>query len=98
MSSSPAIILSPADNVAVVRRNVSAGEPLAMESATVVARDNVPLGHKIARRLIPRGAEVIKYGMSIGSTSVDIRPGEWVHVHNIRGDYVTHTGKPGAQS
>ena len=99
MSSCSAFVLSPADNVAVCRRNVRAGERLELGNEPVVARVDVPLGHKIARRFIPSGAEVIKYGMSIGSTTKDVQPGEWVHLHNLRSNYIsTHTRDTGARS
>jgi altronate dehydratase len=94
-----AIVLSPADNVAVTRRNVPAGEVLTMEGDEVVACSDVPLGHKIARRFIPSGAEVVKYGMAIGSATADVQPGEWVHLHNLKSNYIsTHTRDARARS
>lgn len=94
-----AIVLSPADNVAVTRRNVRAGEVLTMEGDEVVACSDVPLGHKIARRFIPSGAEVVKYGMAIGSATADVQPGEWVHLHNLKSNYIsTHTRDARARS
>ncbi len=89
MSDPSIIVLSPADNVAICRRNVVAGEPLAMEGDTAVAQSDVSIGHKIARRFIPQGAEVIKYGMSIGAATADVQPGEWVHLHNLRSNYIS---------
>ncbi|HWK37056.1 UxaA family hydrolase [Sphingomonas sp.] len=93
MTGALAIVLAPADNVAVCRRNVAAGEPLAIEAApTVVARENLALGHKVAFRFIPSGATVVKYGMAIGSATADIPPGAWVHLHNMRSNYISsHT-------
>jgi altronate hydrolase len=57
------------DNVAVV---------LSAES------DAIPVGHKIALEKIAAGAPVIKYGYPIGTASVDIEAGEWVHDHNVK--------------
>jgi len=86
------LVLHPEDNVVVCRRNVRAGEKLVIGSEVLTAVSDVALGHKIARRLIPRNSPVIKYGMSIGSSTSEIQPGEWVHLHNIRSDYiVSHT-------
>ncbi len=48
--------------------------------------DPVPLGHKIALRDLPAGEQVIKYGIAIGRATRDIRAGEHVHVHNIKGE------------
>lgn len=86
------LVLSPEDNVVVCRRDVRAGEKLIIEGDVVVARSDVALGHKIARRLIRPGTPVVKYGMSIGSSTAEIQPGEWVHLHNMKSDYIpSHT-------
>jgi (2R)-sulfolactate sulfo-lyase subunit alpha len=34
----------------------------------------------------------VKYGMSIGSSTLEIQPGDWVHLHNMKSDYIpSHT-------
>jgi altronate dehydratase len=43
----------------------------------------VPFGHKVALRDIACGAEVVKYGVVIGTAQADIAAGEHVHVHNL---------------
>lgn len=50
------------------------------------AVDRVPLGHKIAMRDIAAGEQVIKYGVAIGRATQDIRVGQHVHVHNVKGE------------
>lgn len=86
------LLLHPEDNVVVCRRDVHAGEKLVIDGDVVVAREDVALGHKIARGAIRRGAQVVKYGMSIGSSTCEIRPGDWVHLHNMKSDYIpSHT-------
>jgi (2R)-sulfolactate sulfo-lyase subunit alpha len=47
--------------------------------------DHVPLGHKLALRDIAAGDEVVKYGVTIGRATNDIRAGQHVHVHNVKG-------------
>jgi len=59
----------------------SNGQPLQLD-----VRDPVPLGHKIALRDLPAGEQVIKYGTAIGRATRDIRAGEHVHVHNVKGE------------
>lgn len=87
-----ALVLHPEDNVVVCRRDVRSGERLTIGGEVIIARADVALGHKLARRLIPRGASVVKYGMSIGSSTSEIRPGDWVHLHNMKSDYIaSHT-------
>jgi altronate dehydratase small subunit len=63
------------------------------KSAEIELLDNVPFAHKFAIRRIPKGDQVIKYGYSIGTATVDIEPGQHVHIHNTesnrgRGDLV----------
>lgn len=57
------------------------------DNVVVVLRENeknIPFGHKAARVAIAKGEPVIKYGYPIGVASADIRPGEWVHDHNLQ--------------
>jgi (2R)-sulfolactate sulfo-lyase subunit alpha len=59
----------------------SNGQPLQLD-----VLDPVPLGRKLALRDLPAGEQVIKYGIAIGRATRDIRAGEHVHVHNIKGE------------
>ena len=49
----------------------------------VVAGDDIAYGHKIALMDIAQGDTVLKYGLSIGSASYDIKAGDHVHTHNV---------------
>jgi len=50
------------------------------------------LGHKLARRALVVGEKVIKYGAPIGSMTVLVPTGGWVHLHNMKSDYMSaHT-------
>lgn len=49
----------------------------------VIARDHIAYGHKIALMDIGQGDTVLKYGLSIGAASVDIKAGDHVHTHNL---------------
>lgn len=49
----------------------------------VIALDEIAYGHKIALMDIAAGDTVLKYGLSIGSASRDIKEGEHVHAHNV---------------
>lgn len=74
----------------VVVEGVKAGETLAgwiMEEdkdVSIVARTEIPIGHKIALRDFRSGDTVIKYGVDIGKVVQPIRKGEHAHVHNIK--------------
>ncbi len=80
------IRLNPVDNVVVAAAKIPAGTTLEAEGVTTAA--DIPSGHKIATRTIPKGAEIRKYGQIIGFASTDVAPGEHVHVHNCAmGDF-----------
>lgn len=50
----------------------------------VEARDDIPLGHKIALGDIAEGSTIIKYGHDIGKAVADISRGGHVHTQNVK--------------
>lgn len=78
---SPVIRLDSADNVVVARTEIAAGTEVPSEG--IMALQDVPLGHKIAARMIEKGQPVLKYNTVIGYASEDLLPGTWMHSHNI---------------
>ncbi|OOW00409.1 UxaA family hydrolase [Pseudomonas sp. MF4836] len=78
---SPVIRLDPADNVVVARLDIGPGTVIADEGLSTLQA--VPLGHKIATRLIEKGQPVLKYNTVIGYAAEDLPPGTWMHSHNI---------------
>ena len=75
-----AIIIHPADSVAVAVHALCAGT----EVCGVTLRQAIPAGHKFARVPIAAGENVIKYGFPIGHTVRTVAPGEWIHSHNLK--------------
>ena len=85
------LVHDPKDNVGVV---VVEGLEAGTEMLCVVTHDNsdfrlvarqaVPIGHKVALRALKAGDTVIKYGQDIGRIVADVGPGEHVHVHNLK--------------
>lgn len=75
------LILNPADDVAIALDDIAVGER--PEGLAAAARADVSTGHKIARRAVPAGQVVRRYGQVIGRASVDIAAGDHVHVHNL---------------
>lgn len=51
---------------------------------TLQARQDIPIGHKIALRDMNPGDTVIKYGLDMGRVVAPIKAGEHAHVHNIK--------------
>jgi len=80
--------ISPDDNIGVTTRSVAAGESLEIAGRTLTVARPIPVGHKIALEPIPAGGPVRKYGVSIGSATCDIAPGDYVHTHNVQSDYL----------
>lgn len=78
------ILIHPRDNVATARAAIEEGMKLVCEDGQeIVARAEIPFGHKIALRDVPEDEPVIKYGEEIGRASAPIRVGDHVHVHNV---------------
>ena len=83
------IIMKEKDNVATATQTIPScsevivtigGEPL-----VTFVKEAIPFGHKVAIRNIAAGEKIIKYGEVIGEATVDIKPGQHVHVHNLVG-------------
>ncbi len=91
------LLLSPDDNVVVACCDLEVGTELAIDGRPVRLTAAVPTGHKIARRAIAPGEKVIKYGAPIGSARCAIAPGELVHTHNLRSDYIPTWDRTGAE-
>ena len=85
------LVHDPRDNVGVV---VVEGLEAGAEMLCVVTHDNsdfrlvarqaVPIGHKVALRDLKAGDTVIKYGQDIGRIVASVLEGEHVHVHNLK--------------
>lgn len=85
------------DNVAVAVDAMAKGSMIAVGGSEIIVREDVPAGHKVALCDIGAGQEVLKYGTCIGHATVDIRQGDWVHMHNLRtglGDLLTYSYHP----
>ncbi len=73
------------DNVAIATQKIASGETIAIGGKkTIVAVEDIAAGHKIALSSIAKGEKVYRYGEAIAEAVGDIKPGEWVHVHNTK--------------
>jgi len=80
--------LAPEDNVAVAKATIPAGETILIAGRTISLSEPIPTGHKVAIVPIAAGEKVKKYGAPIGSATRDIQPGQYVHTHNLKSDYL----------
>lgn len=53
-------------------------------SFELIARADVPIGHKVALKDIAAGDTAIKYGEDIGRFVAGVEKGGHVHVHNLK--------------
>ena len=83
MSQVPALVISPRDNVATALQQLEPGQTIAVSGESITVAEQTPRGHKIALHLIRKGEEVVKYGSTIGTATIDIPPGAHVHTHNV---------------
>jgi len=77
------IRLDPRDNVAVALTDLRAGETVSVSGRHLILPGDIGAGHKAALDEIPPGGVVVKYGYPIGAARQRIRPGAWVHTHNL---------------
>jgi len=81
-----AIIVNPADNVAVVKKATAPGLDVVLPSgASLEIHDAVPPGHRFATRDIPAGEFVLQFGQPIG-TSLGIKSGAQITHANMSND------------
>ena len=85
------VVHSETDNVGVVVvEGITAGSTLhgwimdEDKELSFDAADDIPIGHKLAIKLLREGDTVIKYGVDIGRAVADIDLGQHAHVHNIK--------------
>lgn len=82
------IQIHPEDNIGLLPWTVEGGSSVSIDGTGYPVAETLSLGHKIALRPISNGESVIKYGVSIGSATMDIPTGAHVHVHNMKSDYI----------
>ena len=92
----PLLRLAATDPIAVATTDLAAGTRVVIDGIALTLRDAAPLGHKVAVRRIEAGERVLKYRVPIGTATAAIEPGEVVHTHNLRSDYIaTYTLEAG---
>jgi (2R)-sulfolactate sulfo-lyase subunit alpha len=91
MSDPQLLVHSPKDNVGVVTvEDLKAGTEMLCvvteddSDFKLTARDDVPIGHKVALTDLKEGDTVVKYGEDIGRMVADVQKGGHVHTHNLK--------------
>jgi hypothetical protein len=87
MSEARCFRIDAADNVATLLSDAIGGKVQVVGGDEVELLEEIRLGHKVAMGDIRRGEAIVKFGIRIGRASVDIRRGQWVHLHNCASDF-----------
>lgn len=80
MAERQCIQISEKDNVAIAIHDIAKGSEV---MPGVVTAEDIPQAHKIALQECPKGTEVIRYGVVLGTTSTDIPKGGWINETNL---------------
>lgn len=84
-----AVMIKPIDNVATAMEFIPANTDVTFtcqdKQVTVKVLKDIEFGHKFAITLIPKEANIVKYGEVIGRAIEEIVAGTHVHIHNIEG-------------
>ena len=83
--------LSPVDTVVTLLESVERGVAIEIDGVHYSFDRQLNLGDKLALIDHQLGEAIVKYGVSIGSASQCIKKGEWVHLHNLRSNYMMST-------
>ena len=84
------LVHDPSDDVAVAVVDIAAGtksvgrDLVTNKKITHKVTQDIPLGHKFARRDCAVGETLKKYGTDIGKVVHPIKAGQHIHVHNLR--------------
>ena len=77
------LLLDDRDDIAIATVDLRAGDRATVANTSLVVRNDIRRGHKVALRRLPTGTDVLRYGEVIGETTADVEVGDHVHVHNL---------------
>lgn len=87
------LLLHEKDNILICASPGRAGSAVLIDGTAHVLTSDIQLGHKIARVALAEGDKVYRYGIAIGSMTEAVHPGEHVHSHNLKSDYIPAHGR-----
>lgn len=92
INSATGVVITAADDVGTVFSDVAPGRNISLRESVsgtsagdLIAAQQIPAGHKIARQEKAPGDLIYKYGQPIGRATRSIRAGDHVHTHNMAG-------------
>ena len=92
------LLLDPADNCLIACTFIARGTAMQANGVDLNIFQDIPLGHKVSRQHLRLGDEVLRHGAVIGTVTSDVRPGEHLHLHNLKSGYLpTYTRDDGSR-
>jgi galactarate dehydratase len=91
------IKINDSDNVAITVDVIDKGTTI---MGDIRVNENIPQGHKVALVDIPKGKEIIRYGVVLGYALKDIKKGDWINENMLelpappKVENLTFSGKP----
>ena len=82
------LLLHPQDNCLIACTPLATGTRLRLDRGEITLSQDVALGHTIARQTLRSGDKVLRLGAVIGSVTREVSPGEHLHLHNLKSDYL----------
>ena len=76
--------INPADNVAVAISELKSGETITVDGVSIVLKEDIPAGHKVALKDFSEGEDIIKYGYPIGHARRAVKQGSWMNEKQIQ--------------
>ncbi len=84
----------PNDNVLVALQNLSKGDTMTFEGLSIVLQEDIPAKHKFYMQAMPKGTEVIMYGLLVGKVTVDVAAGIRMSTDNLHHASEPYVFKP----
>jgi altronate hydrolase len=81
------LLLNARDSLVIALQPITAGERIEVGATSIIVKEAIPPGHKIAITTVSPEQALLKFGSPIGVATRPIAPGEHVHSHNIRCDH-----------
>lgn len=89
----PVLRLDPKDNVIIALRNLRKGDRVSLSAQEYVLASDVAAKHKFAAEAVPRGGELIMYGVVVGKATCPIQQGEILTTRNVQHDAAAYHEK-----
>ncbi|AZA84902.1 altronate hydrolase [Chryseobacterium lactis] len=76
--------INPKDNVLVALQDIQIGEKIRFEGQHYEVMENIPAKHKFFIENLPKGSDVLMYGILVGKTEFEVKKGERMSVGNTK--------------